>query len=403
MVDLVPDAPINYSQMRSDVKRFQPMGREAGMLDVVYNIDTAHKQGLSTAVQPGGKCEQAAMTYSCFKSDAQRFGKGSFLDVGVPNGSEYNTDTAHKKTMVHESEKSPFILSNMSSKTARFSADDVGKDAAWNASYNIDTGHKKTMSTAIENTPVVYSNVRTSTKRFPGHMPRNSVEETQYDTDTGDKTCMTSAVARNQIPDPTTAILKSRTRRFQPPRGSEGIDGGGYHTDTKLTALSTQTVLDSTPLQYANVRTKTDRFGKDFRDKQLDVVYDTDTGHKKCMTTAVASSPINYANMNSVVPRFKAPKRENKHNNDGGCVTHSLQTNTRARTHTHSPHARAYSFPARVHGACTKQAALCSVHFPLCRYYRPNARLLERLYEHFRKSGKLKQLQAEYVPPEADS
>ena len=37
------------------------------------------------------------------------------------------------------------------------------------------------------------------------------------------------------------------------------------------------------------------------------------------------------------------------------------------------------------------------------RYYRPNARLLERLYEHFRKNGKLKQLQAEYVPPEADS
>ena len=135
------------------------------------------------------------------------------------------------------------------------------------------------------------------------------MEETQYDTDTGDKTCMTTAVARNQIRDPTTAILKSRTRRFQPPRGSEGIDGGGYHTDTKLTALSTQTVLDSTPLQYANVRTKTDRFGKDFRDKPLDVVYNTDTGHKKCMTTAVASSPINYANMNSVVPRFKAPAR----------------------------------------------------------------------------------------------
>lgn len=100
--------------------------------------------------------------------------------------------------MVHESHDSPFILSNMSSKTARFGADDVGKDAAWNASYNIDTGHKKTMRTAIEDTPVVYSNVRTGTKRFPGHKPRNSVEETQYDTDTGDKTCMTSAIARNQ-------------------------------------------------------------------------------------------------------------------------------------------------------------------------------------------------------------
>ena len=172
--------------MRSDVKRFQPTGREPVMQDVVYDIDTAHKQGLSTAIRPGGKNTASAMTYSCFKSDAQRFGKGSFLDVGKPSGSEYNTDTAHKKTMVHESYDSPFILSNMSSKTARFGDDDVGKDAAWNASYNIDTGHKKTMSTAIEDTPVVYSNVRTGTKRFPGHLPRNSVEETQYDTDTGD-------------------------------------------------------------------------------------------------------------------------------------------------------------------------------------------------------------------------
>jgi hypothetical protein len=33
--------------------------------------------------------------------------------------------------------------------------------------------------------------------------------------------------------------------------------------------------------QYANIRTKTDRFGKDFKDKKLDVVYDTDTGNKK--------------------------------------------------------------------------------------------------------------------------
>ena len=38
------------------------------------------------------------------------------------------------------------------------------------------------------------------------------------------------------------------------------------------------------------------------------------------MTTAIASSPINYANMNSVVPRFKPPKREHKHN-DGGYAT----------------------------------------------------------------------------------
>lgn len=276
------------------------------------------------AITPGQKNAASAMTYSVFRSDAQRFGKGSFLDVGVPNGSEYNTDTAHKKTMVHESNDSPFILSNMSSKTARFGADDVGKDAAWNASYNTDTGHKKTMTTALEDTPIVYNNMRTSTKRFPGQLARNSVDETQYNTDTGHKTCMTTAVARNEIPDPATAILKSRTKRFQPPRGSEGIDGGGYHPDTKLTAMSTQTLLDSTPLQYANIRTKTDRFGKDFRDKPLDVVYDTDTAHKKCMTTAVASSPINYANMNSVVPRFKAPKREHKHNNDGGCVASSL-------------------------------------------------------------------------------
>ena len=48
-------------------------------------------------------------------------------------------------------------------------------------------------------------------------------------------------------------------------------------------------------------------------------------------------------------------------------------------------------------------ADACRYSCVVCRYYRPNARLLERLYEHFRKTGKLKQLQTEYVPPEADS
>ena len=67
----------------------------------------------------------------------------------------------------------------------------------------------------------------------------------------------------------------SRTKRFSDPKGSEGIDGGGYNTDTVLTAQSTQTVLDSTPLQYHNIRTKTDRFGKDFKDKRLDKVRPT--------------------------------------------------------------------------------------------------------------------------------
>ena len=44
--------PINYSTMRSDVKRFQATGREPVMNDVVYNIDSAHKQGLSTVRSP---------------------------------------------------------------------------------------------------------------------------------------------------------------------------------------------------------------------------------------------------------------------------------------------------------------------------------------------------------------
>jgi len=146
------------------------------------------------------------MTYSCFRSASDRFGKGSFLDYGEPNQGEYNTDTAHKKTMVHESNDSPFVLSNMNSKTSRFGDDSVGKDAAWNASYDIDKGHKKTLSTSVEDTAVVYSNIRTKTKRFPHHRARNSVEETQYDTDTGPKTCMTTAVVRSPSPPPPPAL-----------------------------------------------------------------------------------------------------------------------------------------------------------------------------------------------------
>ena len=151
------------------------------------------------------------MTYSCFRSASDRFGKGSFLDYGEPNQGEYNTDTAHKKTMVHESNDSPFVLSNMNSKTSRFGDDSVGKDAAWNASYDIDKGHKKTLSTCVEDTPVVYSNIRTKTKRFPHHRARNSVEESQYDTDTGHKTCMTTAVVRSPPSlSPWTALFTGR-------------------------------------------------------------------------------------------------------------------------------------------------------------------------------------------------
>ena len=158
---------------------------------------------------------------------------------------------------------------------------------------------------------------------------------------------MTTAVAKNQIPSSAIKIMTSRTKRFAKVRLRVGapracsvsrsagdglrraqavgestdaqIDGGGYDIDCGPKMAMT-TALKTTPIrvrrlalrsreasahlcsaQYSNVRSKTSRFGKDHRDKLLDVVYDTDKGHKMCLTTACANTPNIFTAMNSCV------------------------------------------------------------------------------------------------------
>ena len=380
----VADLGVNYSVMRSDTKRFAAKGNEKVPLDVVYDIDCGYKMGLSTAVK------HSRQSFPVFRSASDRFGawlaalsccelcavagasategategsgtaiclcagKGSFLENRAQGGDGiYDTDTGHKKTLSRSIADSAFVLSNMSSNAERFSTSGLMDRSYQEAQYNIDSGHKKTLATGVEDTTLVYSNVRTSTERFP-HRQRKHVAggETQYDTDCGEKKFMTTAVARGEIPSAAITMMRSRAPRFGKDGHGDGVDGGGYNIDTAH-KTSMSKALDTTAIQYANVRTKSDRFGKDFKDKKLDVVYDTDTGHKMSMTTAVANSPICYSNMSSPVPRWKAPRRDSSDRKSGGA------------------------------GAGE--------------FYRPNERLLERLYDHFQKTGKLKQLQVEFA------
>lgn len=346
--DTLPDLGVNYSVMRSDTKRFAAKGNEKVPLDVVYDIDCGYKMGLSTAVK------HSRQSFPVFRSASDRFGKGSFLENRAQGGDGiYDTDTGHKKTLSRSIADSAFVLSNMSSNAERFSTSGLMDRSYQEAQYNIDSGHKKTLATGVEDTTLVYSNVRTSTERFP-HRQRKHVAggETQYDTDCGEKKFMTTAVARGEIPSAAITMMRSRAPRFGKDGHGDGVDGGGYNIDTAH-KTSMSKALDTTAIQYANVRTKSDRFGKDFKDKKLDVVYDTDTGHKMSMTTAVANSPICYSNMSSPVPRWKAPRRDSSDRKSGGA------------------------------GAGE--------------FYRPNERLLERLYDHFQKTGKLKQLQVEFA------
>ena len=56
--------------------------------------------------------------------------------------------------------------------------------------------------------------------------------------------------------------------------------------------------LLTTPIAYSNVRTKTSHFAREPRRYSgADTVYITDTGHKKCLSTLLQDSPINYANV----------------------------------------------------------------------------------------------------------
>jgi hypothetical protein len=94
--------------------------------------------------------------------------------------------------------------------------------------------------------------VRTNTKRFPHHTQRHDDPETQYNTDCGHKTMMTTAVARNGIDSSAIVAMTSRTKRFAKAVGESTdaqIDGGGYDIDTgHKRGLST--ALQHTPIQY---------------------------------------------------------------------------------------------------------------------------------------------------------
>jgi hypothetical protein len=70
-----------------------------------------------------------------------------------------------------------------------------------------------------------------------------------------------------------------------------------YGSDAK-NKQSVQKNLLTTPIACSNVRTKTSRFAREPRRYSgADTVYITDTGHKKCLSTLLHDSPINYANV----------------------------------------------------------------------------------------------------------
>jgi hypothetical protein len=137
-------------------------------------------------------------------------------------------------------------------------------------------------------------------------VPRNSIDETQYDTDCGDKTTLWRHI--DEKTENRLSILRSKAPRFPEDKGVDVIGPGGYDTDAG-NKQSVQKNLLTTPIAYSNVRTKTSRFAREPRRYSgADTVYNTDSGHKKCLSTLVQDSPINYANMSSVVPRFAKPK-----------------------------------------------------------------------------------------------
>ena len=137
---------------------------------------------------------------------------GSFLEVSrVPGDPQYDTDTGHKKTLGSGVRDTDLKYSNMRTSAPRFKDETEGREAYFDAVYQTDTGHKKTLTTAVEDTPYQYSNVRTKTKRFPHAVARNSVDETQYNTDCGDKTTLWRNV--NEKTENRLSIIRSKAPR----------------------------------------------------------------------------------------------------------------------------------------------------------------------------------------------
>ncbi|KAG1670762.1 hypothetical protein FOA52_013989 [Chlamydomonas sp. UWO 241] len=165
--------------------------------------------------------------------------------------------------------------------------------------YDIDQGRKMSLAKSVELSPQRLAILRSSAPRFKES--GNSVPFGVYDTDTGPKQMMESWCRDN--------------RRFYASAFESKTPRLGRHTSAPTDAMyDPQCTMNSKPncivkdiqdtgIKYAIHRSKYKRFNERVGTEAADVSYNTDTGSKMSMATAVGVSPRKYHNLGASTGR----------------------------------------------------------------------------------------------------
>jgi len=265
----------------------------------------------------------------------------------------YNTDTAHKKSITTAIATSPRNVSIMRSSVPRFGVQGGVKgalkggstaeaSASGGAAADVDFAGTESLNRALDtlrpNTGShdVGSVFRSSVKRFTGATPMSRLEKDKglasamqrmpvLDVDGGAKTSMATSVLRtsNKV-----SVMRSKSSRWQQWGRDTSVGShlgpGSYNIQDNDRAISTQRRAYVLPINTVG-RSSSARRGAPLvstfsmkremaawnqgkggylskthrppmaRHTHTDQVYNTDTAHKKFLSTAVATSPRKYA------------------------------------------------------------------------------------------------------------
>ncbi len=206
---------------------------------------------------------------------------------------------------------------------------------AADGTYNIDLiGPKQTLTAAIERSPRKYAVMDSAAPRFRYKWGAQTYSDVDYNIDTGAKASITTALEKTPRQY---AVMRSRSSRIARPDVALSHLGPG-HTNQLIPERPDRPSTRSARIQppTSSRAASTGRGGArgKLRGRSAHVsaneVYNTDTAHKKCITTAIATSPRNVSSMRSSVPRFGGRSQSARRESRGGQSTDERQAGSTA-------------------------------------------------------------------------
>uniref|UniRef100_A0A6U2FKF5 Uncharacterized protein n=1 Tax=Hemiselmis andersenii TaxID=464988 RepID=A0A6U2FKF5_HEMAN len=289
MERLIAESPRKYSQMRSKV------ARDDGMLKEVHADYTPRNYEMQHLLEKDPK------RYAIMNSQVPR-DKGMFREL---NPAVYNTEVLHLAGVATEAQRKPGCASTFQRtprKPMNFTTDAPDKV------YNSEVGKHASMYKDILESPRRYSNMAHSGRSDPPGT-QNIAKDLLYQTeDVPVKPTLAFSIKRTPL---LYSQMASSTPRFREEESSNNQAVYDLDSFPRGEGSIAKRVMES-PRRYFGAQSHTDRGMASQNVGQQQLVYNPQIGRSgdtMTMEETIKRTPLSYANIRSVIPRFKAEKK----------------------------------------------------------------------------------------------